>query len=242
MIPHSGLRSWKYAVEGFGPALEKILRRRGDLPGQVIYRTGHKECLLLSGDFTGMPYRVVFKRYRDKRLWQHLLRSSPAYREYCGFALTSAAGIPVAEVLAVGEIRRCGHLVEAFFVTRFEEGAESGFDFQQGERDEARLDEFVRLNLALLAKLHSAGLIHGGFHPRNELYRIGEDGRMSVVWLDLATVKEAGRRSAEKDRREDLTRFLREFAFPPERERGYREYYAAKLGGSDSGAVSKNGD
>ncbi len=84
----------------------------------------------------------------------------------------------------------------------------------------------IRINLSYLARLHNAGLVHGGFHPRNELFKLDENGNMSVVWIDLATVAPEGK-NRRFSRQADLNSFLREFAFDPEKEAGYRAYYAS---------------
>lgn len=227
MIRHSYLHSWEYAEADFAPALRMLEAGGRDLQGEVIYHTRHKECLRISGEKLGLDFDVVVKRYAEKRFWRYFLRPSLAYREYRGFRLAAEAGMPVARVLALGEKRCFTYLRESFFITRYEAGAHSGFELIGGG-DPAVRDEFIRLNLSLLARLHRAGLIHGGFHSGNELYRIGADGAMSVVWIDLATVAPA-RECRRFTMADDVERFLRDFSLPAEAEREYRDWYATEL-------------
>ena len=191
-IRNSYIRSWHFSREDFAPVLEKLFSGMlKDCP--VIYHTRHKECRLLPREISGLSYPVVVKRYYEKRFFRYLFRPSQAYREYCGFKLTSDAGIPAAKVVALGEIRSGVRLKEAFFVTEYLENFRDGDEFTLPGCDKKMRDEFIRINLRFLAKFHAAGLVHGGFHPRNELFRINDDGVMEVVWIDLATVKPVSR-------------------------------------------------
>ncbi|MBR7121386.1 MAG: hypothetical protein IKC94_04000, partial [Lentisphaeria bacterium] len=122
---------------------------------KVIYRTRHKECRLIAGE---TPVPAVFKLYREKRFFRYLFRPSQAYREYCGFQLTSQAGIPVAKVIALGEKRSFLRLKEAFFVTEYLTGFQDGDLFTEPGCDEELKDRFIRINLEYLARLHNAGL------------------------------------------------------------------------------------
>jgi tRNA A-37 threonylcarbamoyl transferase component Bud32 len=221
-IHKSYIRSWQFARDDFSPLLEKLLS--GTLPEyKVIYHTRHKECRLISGQEISP---VVFKLYREKRFFRYLFRPSQAYREFMGFKLTSDAGIPVAEVVALGEKRSFLYLKEAFFVTEYLTGFQDGDIFTRAGCDEMQKDRFIRINLSYLARLHNAGLVHGGFHPRNELFKLDENGDMSVVWIDLATVAPEGR-NRRFSCKGDVNCFLREFALDPEKDADYRAYYAS---------------
>ena len=117
---------------------------------------------------------------------------------------------------------------EAFFITEYLENYRNGHEFTLPDCDEKLKDEFIRINLLLLAKLHAAGLVHGGFHPRNELFRINSDGVMEVVWIDLATVMPIGR-SRRFSPENDIERFLSEFALTAEKKAGYSNIYRNNL-------------
>ena len=222
VLRKSYIRSWQYIREDFIPVVNKFLKT--GLPEcKVIYHTRNKECRLLS---EGTPVPLVFKLYREKRFFRYLFRPSQAYREFLGFKLTAEAGIPVAKVIALGERRSFLRLKEAFFVTEYLTGFNDGDEFTHPGCNEKLQDEFIRINLEYLARFHNAGLVHGGFHPRNELYKLDDAGNMIVVWIDLATVAPEGKRK-RFSQQDDLSRFLKEYKFSPEKEQEYRSFYAS---------------
>jgi hypothetical protein len=227
-IDNSFIRSWSYAKDDFAPVLQELLNGRLS-SCKVIYRTRHKECLLVPPEVSGLDYSVVFKRYAEKRFFRYFLRPSLAYREFLGFKLTADAGIPAAEVVALGEKRKFVKLEEAFFVTRYLEGFRDGNEFCQSECDAKLKDEFICRNLSYLAKLHKAGLVHGCFHPRNEMYKLDEKGNMEIVWIDLASVVPE-KKSRRFSREGDLRRFLCEFGLSAEQEAEYRAFYHREYG------------
>ena len=227
-VKNSFFRSWHFSREDFSGTLEKLLSGRLQ-KDKLIYCTRHKECFLVAGNECETPYPVVFKRYMEKRFFRYFLRPSMAYREYWGFKLTAEAGIPVAEVVALGEKRKFVKLEEAFFVTRYLEGYLDGREFWHDSGDENLRDEFIRQNLSYLAKFHKAGLVHGCFHSRNEMWQLDETGKMDVVWIDLASVKRA-KQGSFSGREKDLTRFLEEFGLSEAKEAEYREFYRQECG------------
>ena len=225
LVKNSFIRSWEAIFDGWSfHALSRIKEQLDSC--KIIYCTRHKACYLIPEELSGLPCKAVFKVYREKRFFRYFLRPSLAYREFIGFRRTADAGIPVAEVLALGEKRRGFRLQEAFFVTRYLENFRDGNELIPSGADETLRDEFIRQNLALLAKLHNAGLVHGCFHPRNELFRLDENGRMEVVWLDLASVIPAGK-SRKFTVSDDLDRFLREFMLSPEKTAEYTGFYSS---------------
>ena len=227
-VKKSFFHSWRFSREDFSVTLEKLLS--GGLKNcKVIYRTRHKECLLVAGDVRGPPYPVVFKRYAEKRFFRYFLRPSLAYREYLGFKLAAEAGIPAAEVVALGEKRKFVKLEEAFFVTRYLDGFSDGDVFCRSGSDEKLKDDFIRQNLSYLAKLHRSGLVHGCFHPRNEMWKVDMSGKMEVVWIDLASVT-AEKKNRRFSREGDLNRFFREFGLSESKESDYRAFYSRELG------------
>lgn len=219
---NSFIRSW--SVSGGNISPEKLTHLfKHFTGGRIIYRTRHKACYLV--DFPEYGGEVVVKHYFEKRFWRYFLRPSLAYREFLGFNRAESCGIPVAEVVALGEKRNFWHLKEAFFVTRYLAGYRDGNEFIHGNGDEKLKDEFVRRNLELLAKLHNGGFVHGCFHPRNELFKVDDSGKMDIIWIDLASVIPVGK-TRKFTKAGDLDRFLCEFDFSAEKEVEYRAYYA----------------
>ena len=226
-VKNSFFRTWNCCKADFSPILPELLSG-GLKKCKVIYRTRHKECFLVSPEVSGLSYPVVFKRYAEKRFFRYFLRPSLAYREYLGFKLTAEAGIPAAEVVALGEKRCFVKLEEAFFVTRYLEGYRDGAEFCHSGCDEKLKDDFIRQNLSYLAKLHCAGLVHGCFHPRNEMWRMVENGKMDIVWIDLASVVPESK-SRRFSRKGDLLRFLKEFGLSEAKEAEYRAFYRQEI-------------
>ena len=227
-VTNSYIGSWQSSCADFAPVLDKLLAG-AYRECEVIYQTRHKECRLVTEGFSGLPYAAVLKLYREQRFFRYLFRPSMAYREYLGFQRTLKAGVPAARVIALGEMRSGLRLKEAYFVTEYLDGFRDGNEFTQTDSDPVLREEFIRINLSYLAKLHKAGLVHGGFHPRNELFRLESDGSMTVKWIDLATVlpiKKGGRFTQEKD----VERFMREFPCSAAKKAGFISFYHSEMG------------
>ncbi len=190
--------SWSWVQENFLPEL-KILAENNMLsetgPGEQIWSTRSKFVLkvpLSTGGF------AVVKKYRKiAKPIKYLLRLSPCGLEACNFARFKKLGIPLPELLAVGETRKNFHLKTAFIITRFAEGFRDGRDFApQGKfRDKSTLlKEFLRRNVIELARCHDAHIIHRGFTPANlmwkELAATDINGnRLELLWIDLASCR-----------------------------------------------------
>ncbi len=160
--------------------------------GETIWKTRHKEVKVYKVDEALGGFRIAIKNYHEKRFWRYFLRPSLALREAIGFNIAKGLGIPVAEVIAFGEMRRNLRLYQAYFVTRFEEDTKSLLDFAHGhyfEDQHAELLSLLHQNMFFLARLHNAGYRHGGAHPRNFLWRNNADNSAELIWIDLATIK-----------------------------------------------------
>lgn len=191
----SYFHSWHWLDDDFKTAWKFLNENTLDADPQkeTIWQTRFKDVQLLSvPDPGGVNFRIAFKSYREKRFFRYFFRSSLAAREARGFAVVSSLDIPVVKVLAFGERRFCGHLIDAFFVTRYEEGCETLLFFVEHPEERATLLALLRENIKFLAKLHLAGFTHGGAHPRNFLWRKGADGQLESIWLDLASLRKAG--------------------------------------------------
>lgn len=222
-VKSSVCRSWHWAREDFSPVVEKLLAL--DEPGKMIWKTKHKECYLVSGADFGLPYDFCFKRYHEKRFLRYLFRPSLAYREFLGFKTVADLGIPTAEVLAMGEIRKNLNLKEAYFVTRFVENSADGTTWMYPDADPERRAEYIYICMEQLAHLHNSGVFHGGYHPRNQLWRLDADGKMEIIWIDLATcrkLKTRGSHTVEEDHR----LFFKHFLFSAEEKQHFIDHYS----------------
>ena len=171
---------WKYlcAMEG-----------SGETQGETIWQTRFKAVQLLSVPGGTGEYRIAFKNYQEKRFWRYFLRPSLAAREAVGFEVAKELDIPVAEVLAFGENRRFFNLINAYFITRFEENTETLLYFKDHPEEHESLMQLLKENILYLANLHAAGFVHCGAHPRNILWRKKGDGSIESIWIDLASVR-----------------------------------------------------
>ena len=171
---------WKY--------LDRLLHS-GTPQGETIWQTRFKAVQLLNVPDKDGEFRVAYKNYEEKRFLRYLLRPSLAVREAIGFEVTKSLGIPAAEVLAFGEVRRFFNLKSAYFVTRFEENTETLLYFQKRMEERETLLALLKENIKYLAKMHVAGFVHCGAHPRNILWRKKADGSIESIWIDLASLR-----------------------------------------------------
>lgn len=210
------MTSWSLCAPGF----EKILARLRSKP--PVEDDTHKFLSESSGKFVwrvcdsedGCSYDFAYKTQNGKKPWRYLFRSSLPVRECRNYSNFEELGIPVAEVLAVGDTRRFFRLIESFLVTRFIENTRDGRAFMEnGEfhkgHDSLR-EEFCRINMKLLAKIHDADYYHKAFHPRNLLWRGGTDEPMEVFWIDVARCRRFPRAMMHKAMIVDLHTFFRD--------------------------------
>ena len=183
--------SWHWNREDFSKQWEFLREgmRSGKITGETIWDTTSKDVRLFTVPGDDGPYRVAFKNYFEKRVFRYLFRPSQAAREALGFKIAESLGIPLVEVLAFGETRRFFRVTDAYFVTRFAEGTETMLYFKDHPEERELLLRLLRENIVRLARLHAAGYIYGGAHPRNILWRRAEDGSADSLWLDMATVR-----------------------------------------------------
>ena len=192
--------SWQWVRSDFAREFDRLSEVgafRPDGVSRVIWKTRNKFVLRV----TASPgFDVAYKSFfRIPEYHQYYLRPSPSAREALNYSMLAELGIPLTEILAVGEIRGKAdwyvvfggfrRLTNSFLVTRFIEGFRDGLDFAIGgplEKDETLMMEFCRGHLALLAKLHDAGILHRGFTPSNLMYRMEPDG-MKLCWIDVAS-------------------------------------------------------
>ncbi|MCI7642937.1 MAG: lipopolysaccharide kinase InaA family protein [Lentisphaeria bacterium] len=220
-------QSFVHSWQEFSPDLAELFRD-GDISkfskGEVIWKTRHKCVTKCEFMVNGVLKTLVFKRYYEKRFFRYLFRPSLAAREAKGYGIVNAADIPCATLLGYGEIRHGVRLNECFLLTEYLAGTRDGEVFCPGgaltERIDLR-DEFCRQTLSMLKNLHRKNYIHGGTHPRNFLWRQSEAGDLSVIWIDLATVK----RGCPGKQQLDVENFLAPLLLKPEEAEKYRRFY-----------------
>ena len=190
--------SWRYVKESFVSTFTE-LEKKGELSekgsGENIWETRSKFVLKIRLDSGGA---AAFKEFRRiTRPWRFILRPSLCGFEAENFSRAAALGIPVPELLAAGDERRCFILKNAFLMTRFAEGFRDGRNFLPGGTMAGELqllDEFLRRNLEFLAKFHDAGIIHRGFTPANLMWKTSAipdaaGNKLELLWIDLASCR-----------------------------------------------------
>lgn len=185
----SRLFSWNWVSADFRKGWEFLCHSPANTQGETIWKTGFKDVQLLTVPSEQGEYRVAFKSYREKRFFRYFLRPSLAAREARGFTIAAMLDIPVVKVLAFGEKRCFLNLQSAFFITAFEENTQTLLFFKENSQEQDKLLLLLKENIVRLAKLHKAGFIHGGAHPRNIIWKETPDGGLDSIWLDLASVR-----------------------------------------------------
>ena len=215
-------RSWSYINKDFAGDFQALtesdsLKLQGPFP--VIWRTKQKFVLKGSAP-SGKTF--AYKSYSKlKSSWKYFFRLSPCGMEAENFQRISDCGITLPRLLAVCDIRKNGVLKTAFMITEFAEGYSDGRDFTAKKSvitDRKLLDEFIRRNMELLAKLHDNQILHRGFTPANLLYKLREtpdaNGNMlDLMWIDIASCRKLPVFALKKNMAVDFEQLFRFFDF-----------------------------
>jgi len=232
----SFFRTWSYINPEFQSGYEWFLKNKDHLEKEVIWKTRHKRVYKIAVPKKYGGGFIAYKAYNEQRLIRYFLRYSLAYREGQGFITAENLGIPAIKVLAFGEKRFGFWLRSAFFISRFAEDYQSGRVLVHKSMNNAEKmlqDAFIRKNLQYLAYLHNAGYLHGGAHYDNFMWKLNAAGEMSVLWLDLATVKEFTAPERNESILKDVRMFLKCFDLTENEIREYVKCYQKNSIGID---------
>lgn len=193
----------------------------------VISRSRHKILwkYALPRKFDGTE--IVWKEYSNTRFWRFFLRPSFAEREANGFRIAEKAGLSVPRVLAFGNSRSHFKLKSCFIVTEFLKNAQNGSVFAPGgtmERDSAK-KIYAKLTLQQIAKLHLAGYVFGSLRPGNVLWRLNNDSRMEIFFVDPVSLRARSGKRLVKEIRRELKIFLDLLGFDSETAGQMINYY-----------------
>ena len=226
-------RTWRWIRPDFAGEFQKLTEEgadRMDSGNPVIWKTRHKYTLLIR-TCTGRP--VAFKRHHTLRLSRYLYYPTPTTREALNYHRLQQIGLPMAKLLAVGDVRHFFRPESSFLVTEFEENTLDGGVFCPGremEHETAWRDEFCHQNFRMIAKLHDAGYKHRNFTPRNELWRKRESpgssgNELEIIWIDVASCQRVPGILLRRAIPDDLAKFLHFFQFEPEKYREFLQTY-----------------
>jgi tRNA A-37 threonylcarbamoyl transferase component Bud32 len=174
-VVQDGIR-WELAAD-FTPLLPAVLAA----PGKTVKESSAKIVTVHS--VGGREYYV--KRYRHTvtpfRAVGYLVRATPARREWRLARQMEQRGLPIVHHLALGEQRTGFRVKESILITEGFQGLSIGY-FRD---DETKLAAVV----ALVGRMHAAGVLQTDLHPGNILMNPG--GELRLLDLDGATVKTA---------------------------------------------------
>lgn len=184
--------SWAYAVPGFEKALAWLHGDpKGWRSGETIWQAGRNDVIRLQLPPECGEYEIIYKHTKGPRRWRHAVRPSSSFREAANLLAMANLGLPMAELLAVGETRTLKGWSESFIATRFAAGCRDGRHFlpgyEYGDRPDVR-DAFLHTVLHWLAKMHDVRLYHKAFKLYNILWREAGSG-VKVVFIDVSSCK-----------------------------------------------------
>ena len=225
--------SWHWLRTDFADEFRQILADgtyRDDPGSEILWNTRHKYTVKIR---TSAGRFVALKRYRKLRVFPYIHYRTPMVAEARNYQRFLDLGLPMAQLLAVGDTRHFFRPVTSFIVTEFAANCLDGRVFypdRELAHETAWRDEFIRRNFALLAKVHDAGICHGGFSPSNELWRRRSapdtDGhQLEIIWIDVARCKKLPAPVLRRKIPVDFVKFLQFFRFSQEEIRGFLQTY-----------------
>lgn len=224
--------SWYICEKEFAPILEELRKTPPPLTKEagIINSSSGKYVWKLEYLLSGQKRSVAYKTNPGKTPHRYIFRSSLPIREMRNYLHFEKLNIPVANVIAAGDERKNFILQETFILTEFLENCIDGRSFMPGgcfraEREKLLL--FCRMNLELLAKLHSACFFHKAFHPRNLLWREKRDGALEVFWIDVARCRKISSRKMSRAIIFDLHTFFHDMCLTKEETFSLVSHYAA---------------
>ncbi len=191
----AGAARWRVAL-GEEPILDAVkelrYERRGEVAGLEILKDAHH---VFWGRLRLGDREWFLKGYRNsglRRLVLSVLGASGMREEWRKTWWLRSRGIETVEPSAVGEVRRLGAVVEAYFATRWVPGARNLITYLDAKEKELTLPAFGRLRRRvtyalgqLFGSLHALGAYHRQFHDRNILVTENAGGALRLLPIDL---------------------------------------------------------
>lgn len=219
-------KSWSACVPGFEEVLQKL---RQEVPPQE-----DESCQLINVSSGKYVYHgkkdgwdFAYKTQQGKTFWRYICRPSLPLRECLHYEILQKLGVPIPQIIAVGDTRENFVLKESFIITGFLENTADGRIFMPGGKFRTGYEELRRAycieNLKLLARLHNAGYFHKAAHPRNFLFRGDTPENLEVFWIDVARMRKM--RNPKRTVTVDLHVFLRDMCVSREEVKFLLEVY-----------------
>ena len=159
---------------------------------------------------------VVVKQYGVRnvfqRLWYGMAGTSKAQKAFRNSLAILQAGVDTPEPMAWAEERTCGIPGACYLVTTRATGrAVAGILEQGGEQ----MDRLAGETAALVARLHTHGIVHHDGNCTNLLYEEAPGGglHLSLIDTNRARVREGGSLPPFKEYMEDMVRLTDRFDF-----------------------------
>lgn len=197
ILKPSWFGSWKWATPSFAEALEWLLIHPAHLhKGEYISSSTDKEVWHFQLSEAFGSTQIVFRKIDGYKLpISGRLAISPSMKEAINFAVLNSIGIQTPDVLACGESRVLGFLRSSFIITRYIKHSYSGEKLMPigtlRENTNLRMG-FCRNLLRNLAKIHQAGYLNKGFHPRNILFpKQSYEKNPQLIWVGAENIVKA---------------------------------------------------
>lgn len=167
-------RSWDWASEEFTEGADWILKHPHEIrSGVYLSDTPSKEVWRITIPNGLGDCEVVIKYYLEPvPSWTSIGNRSIAVNEALNYAALDGLGIPVAKLLACGEVRKFGKLESSYIVTRFIDNSIDGSALMPTgylAEDIPLKMAFCRKALEIIARAHVCGFVHSAFHPNKIL-------------------------------------------------------------------------
>ena len=227
-------QSWEYVHPNFADDL-KSLRQSGELHRNgihpVIWRTKQKFVMRI----TAPSGKVAAFKFYDKLKspQKFFLRHSPAAAEALNYQRIADMNIAAPQLLAAGDVRKCGKLISSFIITAFAENYRDGRDFfDEGIHagDIALRNEFIRRSMELLARCHNHNILHRGYTPANILSKVRESAdasgnNLDIMFIDVASCRKLPRWLLKLKLMVDFIMFFRFFELDAAQRKEFLQYY-----------------
>lgn len=187
------LNDWYWSVDDFDECREWLINHpRNIRKGTYMTRTPDKEvwrCMLPKG-LGSYPVIYKFYDYIPKSLFNRIGASNAVNEAVNTYALREI-GIPVSDVLACGEFRHAGLLINAYLIAKCADETYDGSVLTPrgilSDNKHLRFS-FAKKAMQYIARAHRSGCYHGAYNAHKILFpKGGNVDDIDVIWADVST-------------------------------------------------------